>query len=255
MKSVSKLALWLGIGTVICGFISGTFFGIPLADQSWQWLDKVKGVMIDSQQAFSLALILGAVQLVYAMIIKSVTNWIRFGFFSALDTIGWLLVLCGNAGVYFLANSNIIAADMQVTYHYIVSCTGLFLMLFFNSPEKGLKGIPGSIGAGVWGLYGKISGLLGDILSYIRLFALGISGAVLGLVFNQLAFSFAPDVIIAKQLVVITILVIGHAINIFLCSLGGFVHPMRLTFVEFYNNAGFEGGGKKYNPFIKNAIS
>jgi V/A-type H+-transporting ATPase subunit I len=127
------------------------------------------------------------------------------------------------------------------------------MMLFFNNPEKGLNGIFGSFGVGVWGLYGKISGLLGDILSYIRLFAVGITGAVLGLVFNKLAFSFAPDIIVAKQLVIVIILVVGHGVNIFLCSLGGFVHPMRLTFVEFYNNAGFEGGGKKYKPFRKNA--
>jgi V/A-type H+-transporting ATPase subunit I len=125
-------------------------------------------------------------------------------------------------------------------------------MLFFNSTDKGLKGIPGSVGVGVWGLYGKISGLMGDVLSYIRLFAVGITGGVLGLVFNKLAFSFAPDVIIAKQLVILIVLVVGHVVNIFLCTLGGFVHPLRLTFVEFYNNAGFEGGGKKYKPFRKN---
>ena len=124
-------------------------------------------------------------------------------------------------------------------------------MLFFNHPAKGLRGVPGSVGSGLFGLYSKISGLLGDILSYIRLFALGISGAVMGLVFNQLAFSFAPEVIIFKQLVIVVILLIGHALNIFLCSLSGFVHPMRLTFVEFYNNAGFEGKGKAYQPFRK----
>jgi V/A-type H+-transporting ATPase subunit I len=49
----------------------------------------------------------------------------------------------------------------------------------------------------------------------------------------------------------VVILLIGHALNLFMCSLGGFVHPMRLTFVEFFNNAGFEGSGRPYSPFKK----
>jgi V/A-type H+-transporting ATPase subunit I len=71
----------------------------------------------------------------------------------------------------------------------------------------------------------------------------------MGLVFNQLAIGLAPDTIILKQLVMILILLFGHSINIFINGLGAFVHPMRLTFVEFYNNAGFDGGGKAYMPF------
>jgi V/A-type H+-transporting ATPase subunit I len=47
------------------------------------------------------------------------------------------------------------------------------------------------------------------------------------------------------------ILVVGHSANIVISSLGAFVHPMRLTFVEFYKNAGFKGGGKLYRPFAK----
>ncbi len=94
-----------------------------------------------------------------------------------------------------------------------------------------------------------VTGVLGDLLSYIRLFALGISSAILGFVFNSLALSVSGSVIGVFFMVII--LVIGHSINIFMASLGSFVHPMRLTFVEFYKNAGFEGGGRKYTPFRK----
>lgn len=96
-----------------------------------------------------------------------------------------------------------------------------------------------------------VTGLLGDTLSYIRLFALGISSAVLGLVFNDLAMNMSPDVPGVKQLVMLIILLFGHSVNLFMAGLGSFVHPMRLTFVEFYKNAGFEGGGKKYRPYKK----
>ena len=253
LKSVSKLVMWLGIGTVIFGFISGTFFGISLLDQSWPWLEKFKGIIMNSDQLFYLALILGAIQLTYAMVINVVTTTMRFGFLKSLDTLGWLITIWGNVIIFLLADKEIIPAASQSMWHLVISIIGGSMMLLFNKTEKGLKGIPASIGSGLWGLYNKITGLLGDLLSYIRLFALGISGAVLGLVFNQLAFSFAPDIIIAKQLVIIVILLFGHAVNLFLCSLSAFVHPMRLTFVEFYNNAGFEGGGKKYDPFRRNA--
>lgn len=251
MRSAGQLATYLGIGTMLFGFVSGTFFGIPLLEQGWSWLQPLKGIIMNSDQLFIFALVCGAIQITYALIIKAITTWMRYGFLYSLDTFGWLLVLIGNVIVFVLGKQQIIEPAIQTTAHYAVSCTGGFLMLLFNSPEKGLKGIPGSIGSGLFGLYNKISGILGDMLSYIRLFALGISGSVMGLVFNQLAVGLAPDTIIIRQLVMIAILLFGHGINIFINGLGAFIHPMRLTFVEFYNNAGFEGGGKAYSPFKK----
>jgi V/A-type H+-transporting ATPase subunit I len=60
------------------------------------------------------------------------------------------------------------------------------------------------------------------------------------------------DTIIVSQIVFLLILVVGHSLNIFMAVLGAFVHPLRLTFVEFYKNAGFAGGGKEYKPFKNN---
>jgi V/A-type H+-transporting ATPase subunit I len=254
MKSVSKLVLWLGIGTVIIGFFSGSFFGIPLADQSWQWIQRFKSVIISHEQLFNIALICGGVQLVFAMIINVITTWMRYSFWHSLNMMGWLITILGTGLAIVLTKNGVMSLEMRSVVLYVVCGTGLFMMLFFNNPKKKLKGVPGSIGSGLYGLYTKISGLMSDMLSYIRLFALGISGSVMGLVFNQLAFSFAPDVIILKQFVIMLILVIGHGLHIFLCSLGGFVHPMRLIFVEFYNNAGFDGNGKPYLPFKKTAL-
>jgi len=251
LRTAGQLLTYLGIGTIVFGFMSGTFFGIELLEVKWGWIQPLKSVMLDSNQLFMFALLIGGVQIVYAIIIKGITRWMRFGFFYSLDAFGWVLTILGNAAVYLLADSGKLDPAYQVTAHKIVTAIGGFMMLFFNSPEKGLRGIPGSIGTGLFGLYNKLSGLLGDVLSYIRLFALGISGAVLGLVFNKLALSMAPDIIIVRELIMLTILLFGHTINIFINSLGAFIHPIRLTFVEFYNNVGFEGGGKPYAPFKK----
>ncbi|MBP6610449.1 MAG: ATPase, partial [Paludibacter sp.] len=108
-----------------------------------------------------------------------------------------------------------------------------------------------NVGAGLWDSYNMATGLLGDVLSYIRLFALGISGAVMGFVFNDLAIQLSGDIPVVSHIIMIIIMLIGHGINIFMSGLSAFVHPMRLTFVEFYKNSGFEGGGKKYSPFAK----
>ena len=92
--------------------------------------------------------------------------------------------------------------------------------------------------------------LLGDLLSYIRLFALGLTGGVLGGVFNSLAMDMTSSMpLVARIPVMVIILLAGHGITFALSMISAFVHPMRLTFVEFFKNADFEGGGKAYDPF------
>jgi V/A-type H+-transporting ATPase subunit I len=87
----------------------------------------------------------------------------------------------------------------------------------------------------------------------VRLFALGISSGILGIVFNNIAGNFQA-IPVFGPVVFVLVLLVGHTGNILLSGLGSFVHPMRLTFVEFYNNSGFEGGGREYRPLaLKNS--
>ena len=90
----------------------------------------------------------------------------------------------------------------------------------------------------------------GNVMSYIRLFALGLTGGVLGSVFNSLAIDMTSSLGWGiRWLPLILILLFGHGINFALCMISSFVHPMRLTFVEYFKNAEFEGGGNEYDPF------
>ena len=114
---------------------------------------------------------------------------------------------------------------------------------------------------GLWNTYNNVTGLLGDVLSYIRLFAIGLSGGVLALVFNRLALGLTGldgDLsgtawwVVALEVVgASVILLIGHGINLFMSSISSFVHPMRLTFVEFFKNAGFEMTTRAFEPIRK----
>lgn len=119
------------------------------------------------------------------------------------------------------------------------------MMLFLNNPGKNIFV---NFGGGLWNTYNDITGLLSDALSYIRLFAIGLSGGVLAAVFNDLAFGLSPDIPVVGQLVTLIILLIGHGLNLFMSTLSSMVHPLRLTFVEFYKNAGFEASSRTFNP-------
>ena len=135
---------------------------------------------------------------------------------------------------------------MGGTAHLVILGIAGVLIFLFNSPGKNIFL---NIGLGLWDSYNMATGLLGDILSYVRLFALGLSGGILASVFNSLAAGMSPDNAIAGPIVMVLIFLIGHSINMFMNILGAMVHPMRLTFVEFFKNSGYEGGGKEYKPF------
>ena len=245
MKPILSLVQLLGLSTMICGLLTGTCLGFNLYEIQMPFFQSMKEIIsLDNQQMFNLSLILGGVQIIFGMILKAVNQTIQFGFKYAVATVGWLLVLVSTA-IAFAAPG---IMGMGSTVHMIIAGIGLAMAFLYNSPDKNIFV---NIGLGLWDSYNMCTGLLGDILSYVRLFALGLSGGILASVFNSLAVGMSPDNIIAGPIVMVLIFVIGHSINMFMNVLGAMVHPMRLTFVEFFKNAGYEGGGKEYTPFKK----
>ena len=245
MKPILSLVQLLGLSTMICGLLTGTCLGFNLYEIQIPFFQSMKEtISLDNQQMFNLSLILGGVQIIFGMILKAVNQTIQFGFKYAVATIGWLLVLISTA-IAFAAPGMM---EMGSTVHMVIAGIGLAMAFLYNSPDKNIFV---NIGLGLWDSYNMCTGLLGDILSYVRLFALGLSGGILASVFNSLAVGMSPDNVIAGPIVMILIFVIGHSINMFMNVLGAMVHPMRLTFVEFFKNAGYEGGGKEYTPFKK----
>lgn len=247
-KSILSLAQYLGLSTVIFGLLTGTLFGINLIEAEISWLENIKKFMLEPSQLFNLALILGVIQILFGMVVKVMNITRAHGFLYALSTVGWLLLLIGGGILYGLNSLGKIEPRLYTVLIYILLSISGLLIFIFNHPKRNLLM---NFGLGFWDTYGMLTGLLGDLLSYLRLFALGVSSAILGMVFNSMALSMAPDNIILGPLVMIIILVFGHSITLFMAALGAFVHPIRLTFVEFYKNAGFTGGGKEYQPFKK----
>lgn len=244
MRPVMWLGFFLGIGTTIMGTISGTFFGIELMKVDIPFVNSLKGFMFREDgwySAFYFSLILGVVQIIFGMCVKVVNLTKMYGFASSLPTIGWIVLILGGILSYLIAGVGLPL--------YICAGVGAVLIFLLNGPITKIYSPFVNIGSGLWDTYNMLTGLLGDILSYIRLFALGLSGSILGLVFNDLAMRMSGNIPVVSTIIMLLILLFGHAMNIALSGLSAFVHPMRLTFVEFYKNAGFVGGGKKYDPF------
>ena len=248
MSDILWLGFFLGFGTVIMGTISGTFFGVPLLEvEGIPIVDKLKGIMFQPDgiySAFYVSLIIGVFQILFGMCLKIINQIKLFGFGAAVSTIGWVILLLGGIVTFLIDGIGI--------PFYACMGVGAILIYLLNGPLNSFVAPLKNIGSGLWDTYNMATGLLGDVLSYIRLFALGLSGSILGLVFNDLAMNMKPDIPVLGTIVMLLILVFGHTMNIALSALSAFVHPMRLTFVEFYKNSGFVGGAKQYEPFKKN---
>jgi V/A-type H+/Na+-transporting ATPase subunit I len=246
IKPLLSLIQVLGFATLVFGSISGTFFGINLIDAEIPLIANYKSLFLNPDKMFNLALLLGGLQIIYGLFIKAANQIKQYGISYSLATFGWLIVLLGSIIYAILTSTEVI--PQSKTLLYIILSAGGFFIIFFSDPEINIFS---RVGKGIWDIYSTVTGIFGDLLSYIRLFALGLSSAILGFVINDIAMQILGASKILGPIFFVVFLLLGHTLNILISSLGSFVHPMRLTFVEFYKNAGFKGGGKEYEPFSK----
>lgn len=243
-KMLLELIQWLGLGGLVMGFLSGSFFGIELVKVPF--LASIKEYFISSENMMVISLALGVIQIIFAKYIGALKRTKQVGFKHALSSYAWPTLIIAAGLLFGLPMVDITLPQWleYVLYGFVGIC--VLLVLFYNSPGKNIFV---NFGAGLWDTYNAATGLLGDTLSYIRLFAIGLTGAVLGGVFNQLAGMATAGLPILLAIPVgAVILLIGHGINFALTTIGALVHPIRLIFVEYFNNSQYEGGGQAYNP-------
>jgi V/A-type H+-transporting ATPase subunit I len=250
MKQIGRLTMWCGGAAVVVGFMMGSAFGVKLGEL--KIFEPIKHIFVDSNTIFYLAIGIGIFQVLFAMVLKIITTIRAFGIKEAFAAMGWFIVLVTCIAAAGLSHFGVKGFTFGSLPFWICFGAGMFMILFLNSPGKNPFV---NLGSGLWGMFNNITGILGDSLSYIRLFAIGLSGGVLAMVFNQIAFAVSPDIPVVGQLVTLLILLIGHTLNLFMSTLSAIVHPLRLTFVEFYNNAGFEAGERIFEPLKKSKKS
>lgn len=255
LRQAALLSIVCASATVAFGFYANSFFGLTISD----YAPVIK--FLDFQnQFFSISLAIGVFQILVGMAINIVMQTKLFGFTSTFGLLGWFIILLTGSISLGLPMFGIEVPGfaMGSPLFYGLMGVGALLMIVLNNVKRNPLV---NIGAGLWDAYNNITGLLSDVLSYIRLFAIGLSGGVLAQVFNSLAMGLsgmsdmAPGTpwygYIVPVIAASIILIIGHGINIFMSTISSFVHPMRLTFVEFYKNAGFEMGQRSFDPVRK----
>ena len=262
-----RQAAWLSIvcasATVLFGLYTGSLFGMSIPVDILGYEAGEPTPFLDfPNQFFSIALAIGVFQILVGMAINIWMKAKLFGITSTFGILGWFIILLSGAVAVGLPmlNENLVIPgfDASSPIFYGLLGVGALLMLVLNNVKRNPLI---NIGAGLWDAYNNITGLLSDVLSYIRLFAIGLSGGVLAQVFNALAKGLsglgdiAPDAPWTAYIIPIigasVILIIGHGINLFMSAISSFVHPMRLTFVEFYKNAGFEMSQRSFDPIRK----
>lgn len=288
-RSFCKIGMILGGATIISGIALNSFFGESLfylqGNRKYFFRSEIGEMLsflgsyvnIDNLTVFpamGFAIFLGFVQVLLAIVLQSVNRIRQHGVLWGFHPTGIFLIIIGilftighgSPETGFKGITGIDISHYQLgglrlgswltlppqEFGLALAAMGLVLLFFFNNPDKNIFLRPLM---GLWELYGFATGIVGDILSYLRLFALGLASGLLAHAFNGIAFGFIENSIFPGIIGTIVLLIFAHALNFGLAILGSFVHPLRLTFVEFYKNLDFEGGGKGYEPFSKEKFS
>ncbi len=223
-----KLFTFLGISTAILGALIGGWFGFQL--RSLMVLDPLQ----DPLSFLIIALVLGFAQVWFGTLLNMIDGIKNKLYLESIFAQGgWLLLL--PALVIYLQTKQSIWG--------ILSLVGAAGIIFFGSPSRNIFA---RFFGGLYSLYG-ISRYLADVLSYSRLLALGLATSVIAMVVNTLC-QTALGIPWVGWLLAALIFIGGHLFNLGISFLGGFVHSMRLQFVEFFSKF-FKSGGKPFSPF------
>jgi V/A-type H+-transporting ATPase subunit I len=248
-----KLMWMLGICsavTVVAGALTGGWFGdgvqqfIPALKPlraKMMWFDPLEKPMM----FFGLSLALGYTQIMAGLVIAFVHNLRRKQYTAALCDQLTLLVMLNSIAIFAASKVEVVPIEIGKFFGIIAIIPAAVILLF--SQRQG--GWAGRIGMGMYNLFSTIF-YVGDVLSYIRLMALGMVTAGLAMAINVMA-GLALDIPYGIGIVaMILVLIGGHGFNIAINALGAFVHTLRLQYAEFFPKF-FVGGGKLFEPLTK----
>jgi V/A-type H+-transporting ATPase subunit I len=254
-KGFMKLMLFCSILTIFTGAMTGGWFGNTILDFAQKhnigWLEGFIAKttwfnpLEDPMTFLVLSIFFGYMQIMTGLIV---------GFFKILRNDGFFAASCDKLSWLVMLNSIIVMAAAKSGYlPQAVGTAAIVLIavsaatIFLLSHREG--GIGARIGMGSYNLFSAIF-YLGDLLSYLRLMALGMATGGVAMAINIIA-GIIGDTPYVGAVLAIIFLVLGHTFNILQSLLGAFVHSLRLQFVEFFPKF-LEGGGKDFQPFAEN---
>lgn len=253
MVRFMKFFLYLGIATMLGGVVYGGGAGFtfirPLTNaygESVPILDTELGVI--NMLLFSVAI--GVVQILFGICVKAYALIKEGNALAAIFDAGFLFLAVVSGIMWLLGGVGVLSRTLMFIgiVGFAVAVLGIALTQGRHSPT-----IAGKIGNGLNSVYG-LTGFVGDFVSYTRIAAMALAGAYIGFSFNLMASLIPGDgvFIIVRIIFGGAIALVGHLLNMGLALLGGYVHSMRLQYVEYFGKF-FEGGGVPFDAFkLKN---
>jgi len=245
-KDLFRIFIIAGCTAILIGLFTGGWFGIK-ADKLPSLLRKFQlyDPMSTAGQLIFMGIVIGIgfIQVWFGNFIKmrlyiKDRDWAG----AFLEQFPWLLAMVIAPIAGYLYVTKVSPGLTTMVIWIIIIC--LIVMTLFSG--RSIKNPVGRLAQGLFDLYGRLSGLLGDTLSYMRLFALGLSGVIFAGVVNTMAGIIWGNPI--GKIAVIGLLIGGHGFSVLMGCLGGFIHTTRLQFVEFFTKF-YESGGREFRPF------
>ena len=257
-NTTTYLLLVLSIATIVWGAVTGTWFGMEKAmhvpflkalviPQFANYPDYF-GVSATTQQnaIMKFSFTIGAIQMALGSLI-SIKKKLSEKNLSWVADLGWLVAVIG---MYLLSLYLVIGQKLNIVPVFAMVGVAFILVVLFGgmSPDKTFgQGLKSGV-ADAFTVFLNTISCFGNVMSYIRLFAVGMAGFAISQSFNGIAAGFHGPLIILGVVVVL----IGHGLNIIMCFLSVVVHGVRLNVLEFSGQAGLEWTGIAYEPFKVN---
>lgn len=245
MRRFINMSLILSIGTMAFGIASGAFFGLGAENKFFGWL--ISRRLFDGNEISSMmnvSIIIGLLHVSISLLLKCFRTVKVFkNYISPFSQLAWIAVIW----TYYIW-----CAYYKLPEQTYYSLSGNFLYIFGGALAVVFLTTAGTfhplklIAGGLGGLYSMVQ-FFSDVLSYLRLFALGLAGSLLAQTFNGLALDVWKSGI-AGMIFAVVIFLLGHTVNLALCIMSGVIHGLRLNFLEWYRWS-FDGDGKAFKPF------
>ncbi|MEO0854572.1 MAG: V-type ATP synthase subunit I, partial [Cyanobacteria bacterium J06648_11] len=239
---------WMLAVSVAYGILVGSYFGFPPHEGSV--LERLNVLDVsDFDVMLPLSIFIGCAHLIFA---NAAAALAARQFSSKAIHSSWILVICGGFSTFILGGADGSSTANTIGMGLLIAGLASLVLLGSDRKIESVASLFRRLLDGGTNLTG-ITSMFGDVLSYLRLFALGLSSASLAITFNDLARLVADAVPGLGILLAIGIFVLGHSINLLLAVISGVVHGLRLNFIEFFR-WGLEEEGYAFQPFAKKEV-
>lgn len=238
-RRIRRIGILLSISSAVYGVLIGSYFGLEPPNPTLKQFD-----ILDMNNYAAMQSLTIAIGIIHVMLANLVHTWQLRGSWNMLSPIGWFVALIGASMMW--AGFDDKAGEIYNNGIYSI-IGGLALVFLFTSERKvkNLKSLALRFADGFLALTG-VTKAFGDVLSYLRLFALGLASAALALTFNDMAGQVREAVPEYGAVLAIIILILGHGLNFVLALVSGVIHGLRLNMIEFFGWSLHDEG----KPFI-----